>query len=202
MKEIDELNERMDGNDEIVDSLIKKIDDLEKREVKSTDYTLHFDALKKIFEVFLVRYNKESLSLFEAVSQLNIEYPAEQIQKTLAELRTILESIQRELPIKVKHQLDVKTKVWVISIIIIAASCLLNGYLWTENTRLQAVDIKYRLLNQLGSGDIKLADSVYSSDPDETTNMVDKDKTHQVQLSKKQSKKVSTGKGLTKRRIK
>jgi hypothetical protein len=188
MKEIDELNERIDGNDEIVDSLIKKIDDLEKREVKSTDYTLHFEALKKIFEVFLVRYNKESLSLFEAVSQLNIEYPTEQIQKTLVELKTILETIKRELPIKVKHQLDIKTKAFVISIIVIAASSLLNAYLWTENTRLQAVDIKYRLLNQLGSNDIKIADSVYSSDPDETVKMVNNSKTHQVKLSKKKQK--------------
>ena len=188
MKEIEELNERIDGNDEIVDSLIKKIDDLEKREVKSTDYTLHFEALKKIFEVFLVRYNKESLSLFEAVSQLNIEYPTEQIQKTLVELKTILEAINRELPIKVKHQLDIKPKAFVISIIVIAASSLLNAYLWTENTRLQAVDIKYRLLNQLGSNDIKIADSVYSSDPDETVKMVNNSKTHQVKLSKKKQK--------------
>jgi len=188
MKEIEELIERIDGNDEIVDSLIKKIDDLEKREVKSTDYTLHFEALKKIFEVFLVRYNKESLSLFEAVSQLNIEYPTEQIQKTLVELKTILEAIKRELPIKVKHQLDIKPKAFVISIIVIAASSLLNAYLWTENTRLQAVDIKYRLLNQLGSNDIKIADSVYSSDPDETVKMVNNSKTHQVKLSKKKQK--------------
>jgi hypothetical protein len=201
MKEIDGLNERMDGNDEIVDSLIKKIDDLEKRYVKNTDYTLHFEALKKIFEVFLIRYNKESIALFEAVSRLNIEYPADQIQKNLAELKTILKAIQRELPIKVKHQLDIKTKAFVISIIVIASSCLLNGYLWTENTRLQAVDIKYRLLNQLGSNDVKIADSVYSSDPDETAKMVDKSKTHQVELSKKKQKAVG-GKGLTKRRTK
>jgi len=201
MKEIDGLNERMDGNDEIVDSLIKKIDDLEKRYVKNTDYTLHFEALKKIFEVFLIRYNKESIALFEAVSRLNIEYPADQIQKNLAELKTILKAIQRELPVKVKHQLDIKTKAFVISIIVIASSCLLNGYLWTENTRLQAVDIKYRLLNQLGSNDVKIADSVYSSDPDETAKMVDKSKTHQVELSQKKQKAVG-GKGLTKRRTK
>jgi len=202
MKEIDELNERMDGNDEIVDSLIKKIDDLEKRDVKNTDYTLHFEALKKIFEVFLVRYNKESIALFEAVSQLNIEYPAEQIQKTLTELKSVLEAVKRALPIKVKHQLDVKTKMWVITIILIAASCLSNGYLWTENTRLQAVDIKYRLLNQLGSNDIKIADSVYSSDPEETAKMVNKSDIPQAQLRKKTKQKGVVGRGLARRRIK
>jgi len=189
MKEIDELNERMGSNEEIVDSLIKKIDELEKREVRGTDYSLHFEALKKIFEVFMVRYNNESMSLFEAVSKLNIEYPAEQIQKTLTELKTILDAIKKELPIKVKHQLDIKTRVWVISLIVIAVSFVLNGYLWTENTRLQTVDIKYRLLNLLGSNDIKLADSVYSSNPDETAKMVEKSEAHQVKLSKKSKRR-------------
>jgi hypothetical protein len=172
MKEIDELTERIDGQDEIIDNLIKKITEQEKREPKTTDFTLHFEALQKIFELFLVRYNKESISLFEAVSKLNIDYPAEQIQKTLAELKTILEAIKKELPIKVKHQLDTKTKGWVISLIVIAISLILNGYLWTENTRLQAVDIKYRLLNQLASPDTQLADSVYTTDPDKAEKMV------------------------------
>ena len=115
MKEIDDINKRMDSNEEIVDSLIKKIDELEKREVKSIDYTLHFEALKKIFEVFLIRYNKENAELKASVSQLNVNYPAEQIQNTLRELKTILEAIQKSLPVKVRHQLDPKTKGLVIS---------------------------------------------------------------------------------------
>jgi hypothetical protein len=37
MKEIDELNQRMDSNDEIVDSLVKKNTEMEKQVTKITD---------------------------------------------------------------------------------------------------------------------------------------------------------------------
>jgi len=119
MKEIDELNDRMDGMDELVDSIIKKLDAIEKKDLKPADYTVHFEALKQIFEVFLLRYNKESTGLMEAVGKLNIEYPAGQIQNNLAELKTILEAIKKELPIKMRHQLDTKTKGWVILLFVI-----------------------------------------------------------------------------------
>ena len=160
MKEINELNDRMDGMDELVDSIIKKLDIIEKKDLKPADYTVHFEALKQIFEVFMLRYNKESVALMEAVSRLNMEYPASQIQNNLAELKTILEAIKKELPIKVRHQLDTKAKGWVIFVIVIGISLSLNVYLWMQNTRLQAVDIKYRLLNQLEFTDTQLADSV------------------------------------------
>ena len=73
----------------------------------------------------------------EAVGKLNIEYPAGQIQNNLAELKTILEAIKKELPIKVRHQLDTKTKGWVILLFVIVTSLILNGYLWTENWRIR-----------------------------------------------------------------
>lgn len=158
--------------DELVDSIIKKLDVIEKKDLKPADYTIHFEALKQIFEVFLLRYNKESSGLMEAVGKLNIEYPAGQIQNNFAELKAILEAIKKELPIKVRHQLDTKTKAWVIFLIIAAISLSLNAYLWTENTQLQAVDIKYRLLNQLASTDTQLADSVYTADPDKAEKIV------------------------------
>jgi hypothetical protein len=78
MKEINELTDRMDGMDELVDSIIKKLDAIEKKDLKPADYTVHFEALKQIFEVFMLRYNKESVALMEAMSRLNMEYPASQ----------------------------------------------------------------------------------------------------------------------------
>jgi hypothetical protein len=176
MKEIDELTERIDGQDEIIDSLIKKITDQEKREPKTADYTLHFEALQKIFEVFLVRYNKENAELKDAIGHLNISYPAEQIQKTLAEVKTILEAVKKSLPVKVKHEFDPKTKGWIIAgvilLIVTAISAGLSGYLWTENSRLQAVDIKYRLLRQIDTSSTNWADSIYTNNPDEAEKTV------------------------------
>jgi hypothetical protein len=176
MKEIDELTERIDGQDEIIDSLIKKITDQEKREPKTVEYMPHFEALQKIFEVFLVRYNKENAELKQAVSQLNISYPAEQIQTTLTEVKTILEAIRKSLPVKVKHEFDPKTKGWIIAGMILltvtAISTGLCGHFWAENNRLQAVDIKYRLLRQVDTSSTKWADSIYTSNPDEAEKIV------------------------------
>ena len=176
MKEIDELTERIDGQDEIIDSLIKKITDQEKREPKTVDYTLHFEALQKIFEVFLVRYNNENAEIKAAISQLNISYPAEQIKNSLAESKGILEAIRKALPLKLKHQFDFKTKGWIIAGMILltvtAISTGLCGHLWAENNRLYAIDIKYRLLRQVDTSSTKWADSIYTSNPDEAEKTV------------------------------
>jgi hypothetical protein len=178
MKEIEELTERMNGVDEIMDSLIKKITDLEKKEIKVTDYSLHFEALQKIFEVFLVRYNKECNELNTAFGKLNIEYPAEQIQQNLSEIKIILTAIQKSLPVKVKHQFDFNTKGWIIAgmmlLIVTAVSTGLCGYLWVENSHLQTVNIKYNLLKQIDIISIKWVDSLYHNDPDKVIQTLNK----------------------------
>ena len=201
MKELDEITDRMDGMDELVDSIIKKLDIIEKKDLKPADYTVHFEALKQIFEVFMLRYNKESVALMEAVSRLNMEYPASQIQNNLAELKTILEAIKKELPIKVRHQLDTKAKGWVIFVIVIGISLSLNVYLWMQNTRLQAVDIKYRLLNQLAPTDTQLADSVYTANPDKAEKMVNEMENGKINSTKPgKTKKASISKRFSKGR--
>ena len=169
MKEIEELTERMNGVDEIMDSLIKKITDLEKKEIKITDYSLHFEALQKIFEVFLVRYNKECSDLNTAFGKLNIEYPAEQIQQNLAEVKIILTAIQKLLPLKVKHQFDFNTKGWIIAgmmlLLVTAISSGLCAHLWVENNRLEANDIKFRAIRQVYPIPAKWADNYYTTNP-------------------------------------
>jgi hypothetical protein len=170
MKELDDINERIDSNEEIVNSLIKKIGELEKREEKNTDYTLHFEALQKIFEVFLVRYNKENAELKATVGLLNTSYPAEQIQNALAEIKSILEVIRKSLPVKVKHEFDFKTKGWIIAgvilLIVTAISTGLCGYLLTENSRMQANDIKFRAIRQVYPKQANWADKYYAEQPD------------------------------------
>ena len=176
MKELNELTERMDGVDELMDSIVKKVTEIDKREIKITDYTPHFEALKQIFEVFLNKYNKESEALKTVMGQLNISYPAEQIKNTIAESKGILDAIRKALPVKVKHQFDFKTKAWIIAgmilLIVTAISTGLCGHFWAENNRLQAVDIKYRLLRQVDKSSTKWADSIYTGNPDEAEKTV------------------------------
>ena len=206
MNEIEQLTERLDGQDEIIDSLIKKITEQEKREPKTTDYTLHFEALQKIFEVFLARYNKENAELKSAIGQLNINYPAEQIQTTLKEVKTILEAIRKSLPVKVKHEFDPKTKGWIIAgvilLIVTAASTGLSGYLWTENYRLKAVDIKYRLLRQVDSISTKWVDSIYTADPEKAGSIANNLESSQIKLTENKKQKKLIFKRLGKWRVK
>ncbi|QEM06664.1 hypothetical protein DIU31_025310 [Mucilaginibacter rubeus] len=203
MKELNELTERMDGADELMDSIVKKVTEIDKREIKITDYTPHFEALKQIFEAFLFKYNKESEALKAVIGQLNINYPAEQIKNTIAESKGILEAIRKALPVKVKHQFDYKTKGWIIAgmilLIVTSISTGLCGHLWIENNRLQAVDVKYRLLQQVDTSSTRWADSIYTSNPDEAektvirmeNEKVTKDKPSKIKISKrrKESKK-------------
>ncbi|HEY5393283.1 MAG TPA: hypothetical protein VIJ57_14265, partial [Hanamia sp.] len=59
-----------------------------------------------------------------------------------------------------------------ILLIVTAISTGLCGHLWAENNRLQAVDIKYRLLQQFDTSSTKWADSVYTNSPDEVEKTV------------------------------
>ena len=210
MKEIEEFTERLDGQDEIIDSLIKKITNQEKREPKTVDYTLHFEALQKIFEVFLVRYNKENAELQAAISQLNIGYPTEQIQNALAESKGILEAIRKILPVKVKHQFDSKTTGWIIAgiilLIVTAISTGLCGHLWLENNRLQANDIKFRMLRQCYPIQANWAEQHYFNNPDtaesETIRLENeaKERSDAVDIANQRERKPKDK--LTKRKVK
>jgi hypothetical protein len=169
MKEIEELSERIDGAYELIDSLIKKITENEKKEVKTTDYSLHFEAIQKIFEVFLVRYNKESAELISAIGKLDINEPAEQLKQVLTDVKPILAEIKKLLPVKVKHNFDPKTKGWIIAgmilLIVTAITTGLCGHLWVENNRLQANDIKFRAIKQVYPIPVKWADDYYTKNP-------------------------------------
>jgi hypothetical protein len=160
-----------------------------KRKIKTTDYTPHFEALKTLVE------------------QLKINYPAEQIKNTIAESKGILEAIRKALPVKVKHQFEFKTKGWIIAgmilLIVTAISTGLCGHLWDENNRLQAIDIKYRLLQQVDTSSTKWADSIYTSNPAGAEKTVVKLESGQLYLTKtNKTRRKSAAKRFSKWRVK
>ena len=156
-------------DDEILDQLIKRVTEMEKKTDKIPDYTPHFEALKKIFEVFLTRYNKESAAQQAVIAQLNVAYPAEQIQKQQAETRSILEAIKKVLPIKLKYSLDFMSRSVLIALAVIfiylTMSTGLIIYLWKENNHLEAVEVKYRMIKQVAPEIGLWADTTYLNNP-------------------------------------
>ena len=74
MKEIEELNERMDSNDEIVDRLVKKNTEMEKLVAKITenpvpDYSVAIDAL--LSEVREIKQNNKRDEELRLLKQIN-----------------------------------------------------------------------------------------------------------------------------------
>ncbi|QEM03143.1 hypothetical protein DIU31_006255 [Mucilaginibacter rubeus] len=165
-------------DDEIIDQLIKRVTEMEKKAEKIQDYTPHFEALKEIFKVFLVRYNKESAEQIAAIAKMNIAYPAEQIQKQQVETRSILEAIRKALPIKLKYSLDFKSKGVLIALAVIfiylASATGLIIYLWKENTHLEAVEVKFRMIKQVAPEIGLWADTTYLNNPGLAEKMVTK----------------------------
>jgi hypothetical protein len=146
-------------NEEIIDQLVIKVEALEKRGIKLPDYTPNFEDLK----IWLADH-------LATVSQHNLEYPATKIQAQLDEVKTIVENIPKIIPVKHSHYFDPKSKGWIIAgvilLIVTAISTGLNAHLWVENTRLQANDIKFRMLRQAYPVQANWAEQHYFNNPD------------------------------------
>ena len=157
-------------NEEIIDQLVIKVNTLEKREIKLPDYTPNFEELKEWLSDHLPDYNKPIEDLKITVCQHNLEYPATKIQAQLDKVKTIVENIPKIIPVKHSHYFDPKSKGWVIAgvilLIVTAISTGLNAHLWVENNRLQANDIKFRMLRQVYPVQANWAEQHYFNNPD------------------------------------
>jgi hypothetical protein len=155
--------------EEIIDQLIIKVGELEKREFTVPDYTPQFEALQHSYETSMLRHNNEVEEFKVSLEQLKVNYPAEQIQNNLTDVKGILAIIQKSLPIKHKHQFDFNTKGWIISgmiLLIVSAICTgLSAHLWVENSTLKVVSTKYRMIRQVYPYATSWADSVYTKSP-------------------------------------
>lgn len=162
-------NSEKNITEEIIDQLIIKVCELEKREFTVPDYTPQFEALQHSYETGMLRHDKVVEEFKVSLGQLKVNYPAEQIQNNLTEVKGILATIQKSLPIRHKHQFDFNTKGWIISgmiLLIMAAICTgLSAHLWVENSNLKVVNIKYRMIRQVYPYTTNWADSVYTKSP-------------------------------------
>jgi hypothetical protein len=136
--------------DEIQNDLIKKVQELEKREIKFPDYTPQFEALKS------------------AINQQNTQYPAEKFQSQLDDFGVKIDLIPKAIPIK--HILDVKTKkvlkVFVILILIVIVSVGIAVHLLFRNHGLQAGADKFHMIRQSHAAIALWADTTYLADPE------------------------------------
>ena len=96
-------------------------------------------------------------------------YPAEEIKTNIYTLRNELAQIPKVIPVKNHHHIDVKTRPFIYAgsllLILVAISTGLTIYLWVENYRLHANDIKFRMIRQNFPIQAKTVDSFYTKTP-------------------------------------
>jgi hypothetical protein len=142
---------------EIQNDLIKKVEELEKREIKFPDYTAQFEELKLV------------------INQQSAQYPAEKFQSQLDEFGVKIDLIPKAIP--VKHILDVETKrvlkVLVILVILVIVSVGITVHLLFRNHGLQASADKFHMIRQSSPGIALWADTTYLADPDKAIRKAD-----------------------------
>jgi hypothetical protein len=143
--------------DEIQNDLIKKVEELEKREIKFPDYTPQFEEIKS------------------AINKQNTQYPAEKFQSQLDEFGIKIDLIPKTIP--VKHILDVETKkvlkVIVILILLVIVSVGIAVHLLFRNHELQAGANKFHMIRQSSPAIALWADTTYLSDPEQAIKKAD-----------------------------
>jgi len=136
--------------DEIQNNLIKKVEELEKREIKFPDYTPQFEELKS------------------AIKGQNTQYPAEKFQSQLDEFGVKIDLIPKSIP--VKHILDIETKrvlkIFVILISLVIVSVGVAVHLLFRNHGLQAGADKFHMIRQNHPAIALWADTTYLADPE------------------------------------
>ncbi len=135
--------------EEIQDNLIKKVNELEKREIKFPDYSPQFAELKAI------------------ISEKANQYPAEQIQRQLEELQSKINVIPKVIP--VRHYLDLKSKGLLSGVaILLLGSAVAVGIAVTmliQNQKLKVSADKFFMVRQSHADVALWADTTYRTDP-------------------------------------
>ncbi|UKJ07366.1 hypothetical protein [Solitalea lacus] len=136
-------------NDEILEQLIKKVNELDKRKTDFPDYASEFEALKNSIQ----EQAQPIKELERIVTHHNFNYPAIQIQHQIEEVKTMVSKMPKIIPVKHLHSFDPRSKGWILSgvfiLIVVAISTGLCAHLFIENGRLSANDIKFRMLRQI-----------------------------------------------------
>lgn len=159
-----------DINDEIIDSLIKKVNELDKREIIIPDYTQNFKALIQWLEIHRPDYDKPIEELKTIVKQHIIEYP-DRIQNHVEEIKNIVGKIPNEIPVKHHYHFDTTSKWWIAMstalFIVAIASASLCVHLWVSNNKLKDNDIKFRMIRLIYPEQSGWAEHLYHKNPKE-----------------------------------
>ncbi len=157
-------------NEEIIEQLVKKVNELDKRKVETPDNTPQFEELKIWIQQQMPDYTNSLHELERLVMQHDLSYPGREIQTHIAELKGILAKIPKDIPVKHRHYFDPKSKGWVIAgvalLIIVAVTTGLSVHLFVENRRIEAAAVMFRVAKQAYPEITAEIEDRYAKDPD------------------------------------
>jgi chromosome segregation ATPase len=173
MKEIDELNQRMDSNDEIVDSLVKKNTEMEKRQAKIEEHKENFKDIaprvialenkKNYPEVYIPDYSKEFQQIFEQIKECNNDSSKDAVTELFRKIYDRIDALHADINAVSRRYFDPKTK-WLLifcSILILLASVL-------TGTTMGFVLESYELKIKNSATNISTRDTVNRFSPNKT----------------------------------
>jgi len=143
-----EFEERLNLQEEITDQVIKPLETVEKR-----DYPDYTEATKKLTQA------------------------VETIGTQASGVKTMVEGLPKSITIRHEYAFDLKTKGWLIGLVVFAILFLIICSLYiatlSENRRLRANDLKYRAIRQVFPIQADWADRLYYADPDHMESITD-----------------------------
>lgn len=151
---MNKIEEKLESIEEVLQQLVHKITDLEKREIKFPEITLpdYTGWLKQIF----VR-----------VEALRKNPPAEVLKAMMQTLDQKIAGLPEQIP--VRHHIETRSKGFLITglllILVSASSVGLFAHTWSVNRGLKENDLKYRMIRFQYPQAGLWADSIYQKDP-------------------------------------
>lgn len=137
-------------SEEIQDNLIKKVNELEKREIKFPNYSPQFEELKAI------------------IREKADQYPTEHMQRQLEELQSKISVIPKVIP--VRHYFDLQSKGLLSCVAILLLSSViaiaLSVAMLIRNRELKAGADKFFMMRQSYPDIAIWADTTYSNNPE------------------------------------
>lgn len=136
MKEIDDLNERINGVDELIDTLVKTNTEMEKRQAALEECKENFKDLgprvkaleskTNYPEVYIPDYSKEFEQIFEQMKDSNGNFSRVAVTESFRKVFDRIDALHKDITTLSKRYFDPKTK-WLLvvcSVLILLVSIL------------------------------------------------------------------------------
>ena len=156
-------------NEEIIEQLVKKVNELDKRKAEIPDYAKEFESLKKWIQEQMPDCSKPIKELEKMVMLNNLDYPTQQIRKQLDEVKAIVRTIPKNIPVKYMHHFGSWSKSFIIGVVVCfvvtAISVGTALHLNHQNDRLNREAFNFWLVRALYPKVAKKIEAKLSQDP-------------------------------------